>query len=122
MSQKQVYKDALGDPIPDPTDPTKDRYSDDAVITFLDTLFDTHDPNEAGEYTDESKFGKYNDAGELVELGMSDLEKEFNEIFETLIVNQWDNEFRNVGKLIKKVYFCIIFVGLLTTRVFKRLV
>lgn len=97
MSQKQVYKDALGDPIPDPADPTKDRYSDDAVITFLSTLFKTHDPNEAGEYTDESMFGKKNDAGELVELGMSDLEKEFNAIFETLIVNQWDNEFRNVG-------------------------
>ena len=48
VSQKQVYKDALGDPIPDPDDPTKDRYSDDAVITFLDTLSKTHHPGEDG--------------------------------------------------------------------------
>ena len=97
MSQKQVYKDALGDPIPDPNDPTKDRYSDDAVITFLDTLSKTHHPKEDGEYTDASNFGYTNDDNKFV-LGMSDLEKDFNEIFETLIVNQWDNEFRNVGK------------------------
>ena len=83
-SPKQVYTNSSG----------KERVSNDAVITFLDTLYKNASYphlinhtllNKDGEYTAEAKFE------------MSDLEKQFTDIFETLIVNQWHNEFQNIG-------------------------